>query len=368
MKNKILIVCIVICISLTGCGEKKLEDYGEEYNQMQDAQNFSALQEAAATENGFYVIQDNCIYFIDSKSGKTVPLCGKPNCKHKDNSCNAYFRVAHKIQVYDGNIYVVARGVEERTESLYRMSLDGSKREELKVLYAYEEDDVSCSLDFVIHRGYGYMVTNWIQKDRKERTQTMYRISLDSSEEKEEIAKVTGYIPLIYINEGRGNKIYFNTKCYMDVDEKNLEILNYEFDILEETIQKISVPDGMIVRAAKNNRYFCSKEDGKRIYSFDKDGNNQNKIFDWQYDNTIMYHDDKYLYLDNEVYLIVHDRPNTERRVVVIDYNGNKICEWKKFGTDNLTVLWSDSKQLLLKNTEELSYQILNLDDVSTLQ
>ena len=130
MKNKILIVCIVICISLTGCGEKKQEDYGEEYNQMQDAQNFSALQEAAATENGFYVIQDNCIYFIDSKSGKTVPLCGKPNCKHKDNSCNAYLRVAHKIQVYDGNIYVVARGVEERTESLYRMSLDGSKRED----------------------------------------------------------------------------------------------------------------------------------------------------------------------------------------------------------------------------------------------
>ena len=56
------------------------------------------------------------------------------NCKHNDSTCNAYFNAPLNIQAYDGKIYVVARGSKDRTESLYRISLDGSKKEELKVL------------------------------------------------------------------------------------------------------------------------------------------------------------------------------------------------------------------------------------------
>lgn len=368
MNNKILMLCMVICISLVGCNGKGQKDYGENYVQTQDSQNFSARREATVTENGFYIIQEDFVCFVDGKSEKTVPLCGKPNCKHKDYSCNACFNIPLSIQAYDGNIYVVARGTEAGTESLYRISEDGSEREELKTLYTCETDDASCSLDFVIHRGYGYMVTNWLQKDRTERTQTMYRISLDSSKEKEEVAKVKGYTPMIYIVEGRGNKIYFSTNRYTDKDAKKLEIQNYEYDILGETVQKINLPDGMSLLANSNNRYFCCKKDGKGILSFDKNGENEKEIFDWKYDNTVIYHDEKYLYVDNEVYLIVHDKPDTERKIVVMDYDGNKICQWDKFGTDKLKFCWSDSKQLLLQNSEEMSYRMLKLTDLSTLR
>ena len=218
MKKIIIAAYIFLCICLTGCGGTNQKDYGENYNQEQDAQNFSMIRNAAATENGFYVLQDQYVYFIDKKSKKAVPLCGKPNCKHKDNSCNAHFTHPENIQAYAGNLYVVAGGSEELTCSLYRISLDGSQREELKVLFRYDSGDSGCSLDFTIHRGYGYMAVNWMQKDREKKTQTLYQIPLDSSDEKKEVAQVTGYVPLIHVNETRGNHIYFTTSCYLDKD------------------------------------------------------------------------------------------------------------------------------------------------------
>ena len=51
------------------------------------------------------------------------------------------------------------------------------------------------------------MAVNWMQKDREKKTQTLYQILLDSSDEKKEVAQVTGYVPLIHVNETRGNHI-----------------------------------------------------------------------------------------------------------------------------------------------------------------
>lgn len=370
MKNKriILSLCLLICIGLVGCTGGEQEKYSENYEEGKDSQNFSTTREATATKNGFYAIQEDSIYFVDKKSGKAVPLCGKPNCKHTDYSCNARFNAPLNIQAYDGSIYVVARGEKVGTESLYRISEDGSEREELKTLYTFETDDASCSLDFVIHRGFGYMVTNWIQKTRNEKEQTLYRVSLDSSDEKDEVAKIKGYTPMIYIVGGYGNSIYFSTNRYTDKDEKNLEILNYKFDILKERVEKIDLPADMTLTAVKNDRYFCYKKGGQEILSLDKDGKDEKRIFDWKYDNTLVYHDEQYLYLDNEVYLLMHDRPDTERRVAIIDYDGHKVCEWKKSGIDNRKIFWSDSELLLLQNLENLDYQMLKLTDVSSLQ
>ena len=68
MKKIIIAAYIFLCICLTGCGGTNQKDYGENYNQQQDAQNFSMIRNAAATENGFYVLQDQYVYFIDKKS------------------------------------------------------------------------------------------------------------------------------------------------------------------------------------------------------------------------------------------------------------------------------------------------------------
>jgi hypothetical protein len=248
------------------------------------------------------------------------------------------------------------------------MNEDGSEREELKTLYAYEAGDASCSLDFVIHRGYGYMVTNWVQNDREEKEQTLYRISLNSSDKKEELAKIKGYTPMIYIVEGVGNHIYFKTSRYTDQDGQNLEIVNYELNIMTDKVQKIDLPSGLSIIAAKNNQYICLEQDGTGIITYNKTEKKAKTLFKWDYDNTLVYHDEKYLYLDNEVYLILHDKPDADRRIVVIDYNGNKLCEWKKFGETMLKFFWSDSERLLLQNTEDGTFQLLKLTDVSRFE
>lgn len=108
-----------MCIGLVSCSKNEQEGYGENYNRKYDSQNFSANREQTVTEDGFYTIQEEYIFFVDKKSGKAIPLCGKVNCKHNDSTCNAYFNAPLNIQAYDGKIYVVARGSKDRTESLY---------------------------------------------------------------------------------------------------------------------------------------------------------------------------------------------------------------------------------------------------------
>ena len=73
-------------------------------------------------------------------------------------------------------------------------------------------------------------------------------------------------------------------------------------------------------------------------------------------------------YFDNMVYLYLHNLPDTKRRIVIVDYDGNKVCEWKKFGIKNLAILWSDSEQLLLRNNEKETYQIVKMADLSKLE
>ena len=363
MKKIIIAAYILLCICLTGCGGTNQKDYGENYNQEQDAQNFSMIRNAAATENGFYVLQDQYVYFIDKKSKKAVPLCGKPNCKHKDNSCNAHFTHPENIQAYAGNLYVVAGGSEELTCSLYRISLDGSQREELKVLFRYDSGDSGCSLDFTIHRGYGYMAVNWMQKDREKKTQTLYQILLDSSDEKKEVAQVTGYVPLIHVTETRGNHIYFTTSCYLDKDGTEEELLNYEWNILEGSSKKLNIPKGEALLAVRGERYFCY-QDGKGLRSYDENGKNEKKLFEWQYEICSVCRDEKYIYFDNEPCA----DSVSERRIMVVDYDGNVICERKNMTENSPEIIWSDSKQVLLQNIEKETYQILNLKEISTLK
>ena len=99
MKKIIIAAYILLCVCLTGCGGTNQKDYGENYNQEQDAQNFSMIRNAAATENGFYVLQDQYVYFIDKKSKKgksgnsdfpffvTIPMTFRNG---QENFCTVY--------------------------------------------------------------------------------------------------------------------------------------------------------------------------------------------------------------------------------------------------------------------------------------
>ncbi len=100
-KNFYLIFAsIIILLTLTGCDQYKVDndnvienvhnpfpDY--KYNQ-EKAQSPYGQSLMAVSETGYYYIIDNILYFYNINSDINMPLCSKSNCKHKDNSCDAY--------------------------------------------------------------------------------------------------------------------------------------------------------------------------------------------------------------------------------------------------------------------------------------
>lgn len=361
MKKLVIIFLSIIC--LTACGKYEQEDFGNNYDPDKDAQIFSSERNAVYTENGFYTIADlERIEFIDRESGKQVPLCAKPDCTHEKESCNAYFRMPLAIQIYDKMLYVVAAGSEESTMSLYRLSMDGSEREEVKKLYATEETDTEgCSLSFVIHRGYGYMVTNWMQKDRRERTQALYRISLDRDEEKEIIYEYKGYVPLLYIIQGEKNRLYVTADRYLDKDLKEHETSSFYFDILKGTTTELPVPNGYGLIGEKNGSLYYYKSDEKIVYRMNEDGTGQNGLFEWEYSDMLICRDSNYLYLNNMVAVYENDLPETELKVMVIDYEGNVVRELADMQERGL--VWSNGEQILLRHNgaDGASYELLDV-------
>lgn len=361
MKKLVIIFLSIVC--LTACGKYEQEDFGNNYDPDKDAQIFSSERNTVYTENGFYTIADlERIDFIDKETGKQVPLCAKPDCTHEDESCNAYFRTPLVIQIYDKMLYVVAAGSGESTMSLYRLSMDGSERVEIKKLYSTEETDTEgCALSFVIHRGYGYMVTNWMQKDRRERTQILYRISLDSNDEKEKIYEYKGYVPLLYIIQGEKNRLYVTADRYLDQDLKEHETSSFYFDILKGTTTELPVPNGYGLIGEKDGELYYYKSDEKILYRMNEDGSGQNGMFEWQYSDMLIRRDSSYIYLDNTIAVYENDLPETEQKVIAIDYEGNVVRELADMQECGL--VWSNGEQLLIRRngSDGTAYELLDV-------
>ena len=79
------IICIILCVGLImGLGYvviRKIKKYPDEVE-------YSSLR--AFADDGMYYIKRNVLYFLDSKTEKSVVVCNKANCKHNTENCNAY--------------------------------------------------------------------------------------------------------------------------------------------------------------------------------------------------------------------------------------------------------------------------------------
>ena len=69
----------------------------------------------AMSEDGIYYFVDDYLKFYDYSSKKKVIVCNKPNCKHDNKECNAFYEddVAEKgfmdsltINYYEGYLYM----------------------------------------------------------------------------------------------------------------------------------------------------------------------------------------------------------------------------------------------------------------------
>lgn len=377
MKNKIVflvLICFLLAVlALSGCSHNNQSDYGDQYIHGMDAQCFSHIHNVTASDKGFYSFysqdfDDDILKFMDKKTRKMIPVCSKPNCNHNDNTCDAYYRSVLSLTLYNDKIYIVAGGTKEYSVSLYKANMDGSGKEEIKTLYM-RNGDASLEFEFIIHRGYVYYVANQIEQKRKESTQILYRTSLDSSDEKEELLAITGYSPLIYISAIRGNRMCLYSRWYEDKDMTINKEQNYEMDIRSNQCGKLDLPGNCEIGYCDEDKIICSmecrdeEERESSIDIFSRDGKRLSST-KCLISSEIGY-DEKYIYrndCDEEVV--------KENRVIkVFSHDGKQVSEIKN--PKGYRLLWSDSTDLFLQKRNEddsFSYSILSIDELLNLE
>lgn len=165
MRQKIIFfICILsICSVLSGCKEEKIryEDIyiqGQDFQYMYFGNTYENGISMAETEDGYYKLLDNYIYYIEKETMKAVPLCGKTDCLHEKETvthkkdCNAYIESEDGyVNLYKDQLYVrtTVYDQEEQTNysEFYAISLDGSQRNKVCQV---KEDNIQL---WMIHRG-----------------------------------------------------------------------------------------------------------------------------------------------------------------------------------------------------------------------
>ncbi len=88
---------------------------------------------SAVSPSGTYFLageraESSYIYYADHGSDNVVLLCGRVDCTHENEDCNAWVYVGEHLCYYHGYLYVVSGNDSEQTCKLIRMEPDGSDR------------------------------------------------------------------------------------------------------------------------------------------------------------------------------------------------------------------------------------------------
>lgn len=134
------IICVILAIMLLcGCTSTTAED-GEaasiRYDWVADhspipdritgidLQGEDNVQNSFECSNsGFYAMCNGWMLYCDHGSDEIIKLCGRPDCTHTDENCNAYFEKGVNVCLEDGKLYVTINYTD-----LVQVDLDGTNR------------------------------------------------------------------------------------------------------------------------------------------------------------------------------------------------------------------------------------------------
>jgi len=93
-------------------------------------------------EHGIFYQKNSLMRYYDFEANKSYVLCDKPNCKHSDSSCGAWYGNmldATGLALYGENLYVVKRNSERNTYELISMDMTGGSQ---KIVYSLDIGDM----------------------------------------------------------------------------------------------------------------------------------------------------------------------------------------------------------------------------------
>lgn len=105
-----ILLALTMLLSLAACGEAK--EPPREVDTARSFAKFSAMVHAAETPDTIYFAgySDSYIRYVDKATGISGVLCGKPECRHDSDSCNAYVMLPKTLFFDSGRLWWIASG------------------------------------------------------------------------------------------------------------------------------------------------------------------------------------------------------------------------------------------------------------------
>lgn len=189
------------------------------------------------------------LMYEDAASGLQVPVCGKADCSHETEDCNAYFEETRyplsNIWYYLDSVYLFC--VEEDYYAIEKVPGDGAKRSISCRLYrtgtdAEMDDDGTMVIaqtyypELALHRGYAYFSSYYPGAGEC----GLYRVRLDSSEGSELLCTQEGEYPILYRLKGYGNGLYFQKGNFENQEGTEVDISLFAWNIDTGTITEVA--------------------------------------------------------------------------------------------------------------------------------
>ena len=174
MKNRsfALILAVTLILSLSGCGGKTglptSQTAGRDFQKNMHQSLASQLRTVCETDGGFYFMGGRHwqAYYLDKAAKRAILLCGKPECSHEEDTCDADLS-AQTLWFYDGRLYFTnANSVEENGEyvdygnRVYSVAPDGTGRKVAQDLEFEPNGDQANAASPILHRGTVYFSYN----------------------------------------------------------------------------------------------------------------------------------------------------------------------------------------------------------------
>lgn len=342
----------LFCLFFTGCSDNLPDTYqeGSDYQYMEKGIFFPYHQQGEGVQ---YFVHGHYIYYLDEENGSILPLCGKADCLHENETddgriseCNAYVQAGADdtgIAFCNGYLYFVDK-TDFSLPVLYRLSADGSKKDQI---YKWE-DNVSIE-QWIVHRDVLYYSEHSYTADG-DGTGEQYALKALPLNRKNIKGAETIYTAQKNLDvftlahpQAYGNFLYFQihaqTKSEVEITDDNyldyLYMKTFIYDIKKGQISELALsemPKGNIIQGVTfwQNRILFMAFDLNKDYTkpniwyiADLDGFNQEVFMEDVAQGLSFLSDGKYLYLSNASMVSGEDKEQTlkiyDKEITVID-------------------------------------------------
>lgn len=183
------IMFLTLTLSACGNGQTETVDSGREIDTTRSFFQGLTLTKAAETEDTIYFIgrYSDVIRYVDKATGISGPLCGRPDCLHNGEDCNAYtnsYTVTGGLSVYEGRLYWVI-SQPGSGYLVYSAALDGTDHREEAALGRELSPNSNSNMSMALFDGYMFIACerSLIEDGEDVRYNYLCAIPLESEEE-----------------------------------------------------------------------------------------------------------------------------------------------------------------------------------------